>query len=286
MYWILPIVFVVFIVLIERKILRYIQSRKRPEVNRIFRSSQTLKDRVKLLSKKGSFILRHINNTYFTAILLIFVLTLWLSININFNIFNNDILLLIIFIISTFELVPNLFIRWSSDSDYRILRTLRRVIILICFEVAWLFSLRIILTEYNSIKITDQFYSTVLCFSIICRYIIINILILAEIARTPFDLTERESELVSGFNLEYRSIGFVLIFLREYSIISCIYIIFIILIFFRWIRVILLTIHFLLFCINVIIRATEPRFKHYMMILLAFIEILLIVLLVIVRLIL
>jgi NADH-quinone oxidoreductase subunit H len=47
-------------------------------------------------------------------------------------------------------------------------------------------------------------------------FILFFISALAETSRIPFDFPEAESELVSGYNVEYSSVTFVLFFLSEY----------------------------------------------------------------------
>jgi len=111
---------------------------------------------------------------------------------------------------------------WRSNRKYRILGAYRSISQTISYEV------RIILIFLIFIFFISRFNFIIFSFiqeiiwHIFLSYIIFLLwlsIILAESNRTPFDFSEGESELVSGFNTEYYGGLFSLIFICEYGII-------------------------------------------------------------------
>jgi NADH-quinone oxidoreductase subunit H len=112
------------------------------------------------------------------------------------------------------------------------------------------------------------------CITYLPFFILFLITALAETNRVPFDSPEAESELVSGYNVEYSSIGFTFFFLAEYSNIILMSAIIVILFLGGW----LLPFHTYLYFLDgafffslkllfimfffVWIRATLPRYRY------------------------
>ena len=112
-------------------------------------------------------------------------------------------------------------------------------------------------------KIDNYSIIILILFPIIVTWFITN---LAETNRTPFDFAEGESELVSGFNVEYRSGLFAIIFMAEYINILVIRL-FTCILFIRIpttiISDLILTIKIILLAITFVwIRATFPRIRY------------------------
>jgi NADH-ubiquinone oxidoreductase chain 1 len=106
---------------------------------------------------------------------------------------------------------------------------------------------------------------------------------LAETNRAPFDFAEGESELVSGFNIEYSSGGFAILFIAEYARILFMRGLFVAILLGRSARreLFYLKLGFIIY-LFILIRGTLPRFRYDKLISLAWKIILPSVLLVIV----
>lgn len=109
---------------------------------------------------------------------------------------------------------------WSSNSNYSFLGGVRAVAQTISYEIRLgLILLRVVVFSggFNIgliSKVQEECWLAVCCFPLFSIWFIST---LAETNRAPFDLTEGESEIVSGYNVEYAGGPFALFFIAEYA---------------------------------------------------------------------
>lgn len=284
--WILPfigrlllvicvIIGVAFLTLLERKVLGYIQIRKGPNKVGLMGIPQPFCDAIKLFTKEQVYpVVSNYISYYFSPVFSLFLsLIIWICIPYFIKLFSFNLGILFFLCCTSLGVYTVIIAGWSSNSNYALLGGLRAVAQTISYEV----SLALILLSFvfliGSYNILDFYlYQKNLWFLIISfpLAIVWFTSCLAETNRTPFDFAEGESELVSGFNVEYRRGGFALIFLAEYARILFIRILFVVIfigadIYFLGFFIKLTFISF----IFIWVRGTLPRFRYDKLIYLA-----------------
>lgn len=269
------IVGVAFLTLFERKVLGYIQIRKGPNKVGFIGLLQPFSDAIKLFTKEQTY--PYTSNFivyYFSPVFSLFLaLSIWLCMPYLIKFYRFNLGLLFFLACTRLRVYGVIIAGWSSNSRYSLLGGLRSVAQTISYEVSLaliLMSYVFLLGGFNIILFNfKQEYIWFLFLSIPIGYIWF-ISSLAETNRTPFDFAEGESELVSGFNVEYSSGGFALIFLAEYASILFIRILFC-LIFLGGdlIRIIFYIKLVFLSFIFIWVRGTMPRYRYDKLIFLA-----------------
>jgi len=226
------VVFVLFSIVAERKVIGYMQVRPGPNRTGPWGTLQSLADGIKLAFKEDIIPAAADKVIYILAPVLSAVVALIafavIPLGPNVSVFGHTTALqltdlpvgvLYILACSSLGVYGIVLAGWASGSTYPLLGGLRSAAQMISYEVAMGLSIVPVLLTAGSLstsEIVGAQENMWFMFTLLPSFVVYAISAVGETNRAPFDLPEAESELVGGFHTEYSSLKFAMFFLAEY----------------------------------------------------------------------
>nr|UFQ89257.1 NADH dehydrogenase subunit 1 [Scyphophyllidium guariticus] len=218
----ISLLIIAFFILGERKILGYSQFRKGPNKVGIMGLLQSFADLLKLVVKFKYYSFQSRSYISIMGVFLLVCLVIFYCFMYGgyYSFSYTEFSFLWFLVITSFTSYSLLCAGWGSYSKYSVLGAMRSAFGSVSFEACFMCIVIFCALCFGSYSLQDCWDSNWVSLMVFpAGYLLFLICILCETNRTPFDYAESESELVSGFNVEYSGIFFTCLFACEYIII-------------------------------------------------------------------
>jgi NADH-quinone oxidoreductase subunit H len=215
---------IIIILWVDRRVASFFQERLGPNRVGPFGLLQSVNDAAKLIGKESIMPKAVDKSVYKLAPLLIFTVTVVLSGLLSFGKGMTPVDLsagLLFFVaLSSTSTIAILMAGWGSNNKYSLLGSMRTVAQVISYEIPLAFSMVGVVMISGSMNLGEISAAQHVVWFVVLQpvaFFVFMVSALAELTRSPFDMTEAEQELIAGYHTEYSGMRFALFFMAEYA---------------------------------------------------------------------